>query len=219
MMGLAAGRYQTALLVAFVAAAVLTSLSPIYPDQLLLQHLPTALILAVLIGTSRRFPLSNPSFTLVLAFFGLHLVGARWIYSFVPYDDWTSALFGTRLSEVFGWERNHYDRFVHFAFGALLVVPIEEVVRRIVRPRRGWSYYMAVEFVLAASVIYELVEWGIALTFAPTWADRYLGQQGDMWDAHKDVALASLGAIVVTCGFAIARAARRRRGVLVNGAG
>ena len=37
-------------------------------------------------------------------------------------------------------------------------------------------------------------------------ADRYNGQQGDVWDAQKDMALATLGAILV---LAIRRPGRR----------
>jgi putative membrane protein len=49
---------------------------------------------------------------------------------------------------------------------------------------------------MATSMIYELIEWGVAIALAPGAAEQYNGQQGDMWDAHKDMALASLGAVV-----------------------
>ena len=54
----------------------------------------------------------------------LHVVGARWIYSNVPYDAWCAAALGGKPLDWFNWQRNHYDRFVHLAFGALMVLPV-----------------------------------------------------------------------------------------------
>ena len=45
-------------------------------------------------------------------------------------------------------------------------------------------------------MIYELVEWGAAEVFGGELGIHYLGTQGDVWDAHKDMALASLGAVI-----------------------
>lgn len=168
---------------------------PVYRDQLLLQHLPTALGLLALWAVSHRPGLTDTSFACVLAFLALHVIGARWIYSQVPYDAWSEALTGRTLSETFGWERNHYDRFVHLAFGALFVGPIHDVLGRTVSVRGAWAWIFAIIGVLAASAVYELAEWGLAVTIAPDAAERYVGQQGDPWDAQKDMTLATLGAI------------------------
>ena len=110
--------------------------------------------------------------------------------------DWTATLFGVRLSEVFGFERNHYDRLVHFGYGLLFAFPIREFCIDYLRISRRLASYIAIEFTMATSMIYELIEWGIAMGLAPEAAERYNGQQGDIWDAHKDMALASLGAII-----------------------
>ena len=45
-------------------------------------------------------------------------------------------------------------------------------------------------------MIFELLEWGAATIFGGDLGAAYLGTQGDVWDAHKDMALASLGALV-----------------------
>src|SRR3546814_11274494 len=67
----------------------------------------------------RRWPLSTASVACIALFMALHTLGGRYAYSNVPYDDWARALAGTSLSDALGWSRNHYDRLVHFAFGAL----------------------------------------------------------------------------------------------------
>lgn len=133
---------------------------------------------------------------MLVGFLALHAIGARYIYSYVPYDQWSQHLCGVTISSVFGWERNHYDRLVHFSFGLLLAHPTREIFERNELARGIWSRYFALEFIIAASAVYELAEWFVAILFAPDWADRYLGQQGDMWDAQKDMALASCGAII-----------------------
>lgn len=71
-------------------------------------------------------PSLNDSYCLVV-FLWLHILGARYIYSFVPYDDWSRSVLGSGISEWFGWERNHYDRLVHLCFGGLWMVAIPVV--------------------------------------------------------------------------------------------
>ena len=127
----------------------------------------------------------------------LHTLGGRYAYSNVPYDDWARALTGTTLSDAFGWTRNHYDRLVHFAFGALSVVPVAEIARRWGGLSRRGAAFTVLGWVLATSCLYEIFEWLLTIVAAGETADRYNGQQGDIWDAQKDMALAALGAILV----------------------
>ena len=205
--------YRTMVLGIIVIAAALTFIEPPFPNEILLQHIPTALAVGMLAFAHRYIRMSERSFTLIALFLALHIVGARWIYSFVPYDDWTTSLFGWQLSAIMGWERNHYDRFVHFAYGILFAYPIREFCLRHVGVSARFAGYIALEFTMATSMVYELIEWGIAITLAPDAAERYNGQQGDMWDAHKDMALATVGAIIT---IAISSVGTERRGTPVN---
>lgn len=52
------------------------------------------------------------------------------------------------------------------------------------------------DFVLAFSAIYELIEYGIAVIFGGELGIAYLGTQGDVRDAQKDMLLAFLGSVV-----------------------
>jgi putative membrane protein len=188
--------YQVILGGALVTAMLLSLIRAPYPDQMYLQHIPTILAFLAWPAVTRRYPLSNASATCCAAFLCLHILGARYIYSFVPYDRWFLHVFGLDITSHFGFRRNHYDRIVHFAFGALAIRPVwEACVRHLNVPRR-FAYYSALEFVLAFSMLYELVEWGLSLILAGEDADAYNGQQGDMWDAQKDMSLALLGAII-----------------------
>jgi putative membrane protein len=192
----------------FVLLVAITWWRPIYPAEQALHHSLTVVALVALILVNRARPLPYSSFLLILIFLALHSVAARWIYSFVPYDDWTDALFGVRINELFGWRRNNFDRLVHLSYGLCL----GPVLFRALRDRRGLrrrtAALTAVEIILSTSALYELFEWAIAMTLAPGAAEAYNGQQGDLWDAHKDMAIATLGAIA---GVAIAMRSTTQR--------
>lgn len=168
-----------------------------YPEIALLQHIPTMLLLIASPALLRRWPLSTPALACIVVFLALHTLGGRYAYSNVPYDDWARWLTGSTLSEMFGWSRNHYDRLVHFAFGALSVVPVAEVARRWGGLGPRGTAIAVLGWVLATSCLYEILEWLLTIVAAGETADRYNGQQGDMWDAQKDMAFAAVGALLI----------------------
>lgn len=187
---------QKALLALLALALAASFLRAPFPDQMALQHAPTLATLAALPVLARRWPVSDAAFGCVVAFLLLHVLGARYIYSYVPYDRWAEALFGLDLSAAFGWRRNHYDRLVHLAFGLLTVRPAWEACHRHLGATRRFALLTAVQLVLSASLLYEVFEWGLTLLLAPADAGAYNGEQGDVWDAQKDMALAALGALI-----------------------
>jgi putative membrane protein len=150
----------------------------------------------VLVATRRALPLSRVSYTLIFVFLCLHAVGAHYTYSLVPYDAWVASLTGRTLSSLTGWQRNHFDRLVHLCYGLLLAYPAREVFLRVADVRGFWGYYLPLDVVMATSVVYELIEWGAASAFGGELGVAYLGTQGDPWDAQKDMALATAGAII-----------------------
>jgi putative membrane protein len=174
-----------------------------------LHHVPTVLGISALFVVARWQVLSNQSALAIHAFIWLHILGARYIYSFVPYDEWCVACWGFSLSEQFSWQRNHYDRLVHFAYGALATVPQTEILVRRYQLSTVAALIASLSLVMAGSAIYEILEWMLAVVAAPDWADRYNGQQGDLWDAQKDMALAGLGAVSMS---AVILVASFRRG-------
>jgi putative membrane protein len=179
---------------ALLLAAV--QIEQLYPQTAPLHHLPTLALLLASPFLMRRWPLSTPALACILIFLALHTIGARWTYSNVPYDALARALTGGTISEAFGLSRNHYDRLVHLSYGLLAVLPMREVLTRHVGLSQKLGVYLAVESVLAVSALYEIFEWLLTLSMAGEIADRYNGQQGDMWDAQKDMAMAAIGALV-----------------------
>jgi putative membrane protein len=185
--------------VLFALLAALSTLLAIAPHDRADWVLENALLfggVAVLIVTHKALPLSRVSYTLIFLFLCLHTVGAHYTYSLVPYDAWVESLTGRTLSSVTGWERNHFDRLVHFSYGLLLAYPAREVFLRVADVRGFWGYFLPLDVVMATSMLYELIEWGAASVFGGDLGVAYLGTQGDPWDAQKDMALATLGAII-----------------------
>jgi len=162
----------------------------------LLENVLSMLALATLAATYRSFPLSRISYTLIFLFLCLHTVGAYYTYAQVPYDDWWRALTGTTFNEMVGWRRNNFDRVVHFCYGLLLAYPIRELFLRVAGVKGFWGYFLPLDLTMSTSMLYELIEWLAAEFFGGDLGMAYLGTQGDVWDAHKDMALASLGALI-----------------------
>jgi putative membrane protein len=107
--------------------------------------------------------------------------------------------------------RNHYDRFVHFSYGLLLMPAAVELVEARMSPQGLWRWLTPLLFVMSHSVIYEMVEWAAATVFGGDLGVAYLGTQGDEWDAQKDMALATAGAVTALMLLAIAGRLPRAR--------
>lgn len=180
------------LTIEFVALAI----DPVSRSTWLLENVLVVGLIALLAATYPMFRLSRVSYTLIFLFLAMHEIGSHYTYSLVPYDAWCQRFFGFSLNEALGFERNQFDRAIHFSYGLLLAYPIREVFLRIVDVRGFWGYALPLDVTMSTSMIYELIEWAVAAGFGGELGQAYLGTQGDIWDAHKDMALASLGALI-----------------------
>ena len=189
-------RYLLILGLVFAFEWALLAIDPIDRGDWALENALVAVIVLVLTATHRVFPLSRLSYTLIFIFLVLHEIGAHYTYSLVPYDNGFRFLFGFSLNEVLGFQRNHFDRAVHFCYGLLLAYPIREVFIRIASVRGFWGYFLPLDITMSTSMMFELFEWGAGEFFGGNLGVAYLGTQGDIWDAQKDMALASLGALI-----------------------
>jgi putative membrane protein len=180
--------YQKLLLGLFAAVWAWAAIAPKYPHDWLLENYLVFLFVPLLLATGRYFRLSSLSYSLITLFMVMHVVGSHYTYAEVP--------FGYLLQHWFGAERNMYDRLVHFSFGLLLAYPLRELFLRVARARGLWGYWFPIELVLAFSASYEIVEWLVAVRVEPSAGLAFLGAQGDVWDAQKDMVLAGLGAVI-----------------------
>jgi putative membrane protein len=189
-------RYLGILSILFGAVWAALAIHPLHRADWALENALVVVAAILIWGTHRSLPLSRISYTLIFLFLCLHAVGAHYTYAEVPYDRWVRALTGGSLNEAFGWERNNFDRMVHFSYGLLLAYPIRELFLRVAAVRGFWGYFLPLDLTMSTSMIYELVEWGAAMAFGGDLGMAYLGTQGDVWDAHKDMALATTGAVL-----------------------
>ncbi len=188
-------RYNLALFSAWSILWLLLAVAPADRATWLLENVLVFVSVPVLVWGYWRLPLSRISYSLLFLFFCLHAVGSHYTYSLVPYDAFWVKVFDASINETLGFERNHYDRFVHFCFGLLLAYPCREIFIRIAGAAGFWGYFLPIILMMSLSTAYEFIEWGAAVVFGGDLGVHYLGTQGDEWDGHRDMALASLGAV------------------------
>lgn len=201
-----AQRLSTALCLLTLA---LTWVAPPWPLEQALHTSLTLVALALLWLGRERLQLNRRDHTLVMLFLALHSVAGRWLYSNVPYEQWLHALLGVSLDQAMGWQRNQFDRLVHLAYGLCLTPPVFSWARARWPVSARAATALAVSAIMLSGLCYEWFEWGIALVLSPEGAEAYNGQQGDVWDPHKDMLLATLGALCWAP--ALARSGRSRR--------
>ena len=180
-------RLPLVLLATFIPVVIASGLQPLDRSDWMLENVLVFLLVPLLALTARRFPFSNTSYLCLFVFLCIHELGGHYSYSNVPYYKW------------FGIEdegRNHFDRFVHLLYGLLVAYPMREIFLRIADVRGFWGYFLPLDLVMSTSMLYELIEWAAAEVFGGELGQAFLGSQGDPWDAHKDMALASLGALL-----------------------
>ncbi|MCH7336872.1 DUF2238 domain-containing protein [Acinetobacter sp. NIPH 2699] len=181
-----------------LVAAIIASIQPLEFESYLLHQVGTVLMLIALIIGMKKFGISFLSFCFYLLFLFIHIIGAHYLYSHVPYNEWIAKLFNFNLNQTMVWSRNMYDRLVHFAYGVLLYPFFYRCFQVLIPSAKPLILFLLViQFVMASSMVYELLEWGLSIGLSPEDAENYNGQQGDMWDAHKDMFLATVGAILI----------------------
>ncbi len=155
----------------------------------LLENMLTFSFIIVLVAFYRHFRFSDLSYTFIIIFLLLHMYGSHYGYTQNP--------LGEYVRDLFSLKRNPYDRLVHFSFGFVMAYAARDLLRHKLKVKTPFSYLLPIELMLSLSAFFELVEWVVADRFFPEHAMKYLGMQGDMWDAQKDIFFATLGACLM----------------------
>ncbi len=193
---MAVGKRKLIILIFVILFGILTCVHPVFPRDMFLQHIGTILLLMVLIIDFRKRKLSLTAFSGIAIFTVLHIIGARYIYSYVPYNDWIKTLLDFDFNQFLGIRRNGYDRFVHFSFGILFFPYLMQLFGRwqLHRTKTVLVSWLSIQ---TFSMIYELFEWLLTVILSGPAAQDYNGQQGDIWDPQKDMVLALLGSTII----------------------
>jgi len=176
------------LLAFYIVLFIISAIEPYDRDVWWAENIPILIVVGAIVWFSRIHRFSNTSYILMSVFIMLHTIGGHYTFERVPFS-W--------VSELFGFERNHYDRIAHFSVG-FYAYAIAEVlmVRRLVRTRWIVSFF-PVFAIASVAGIYEIVEWQYAISADPEAGIAVLGSQGDIWDAQKDILADTLGAMLV----------------------
>lgn len=195
---LAADNLSRWLLLTGVVVWVWSAYAPLEMDTWIIEQIATAIGIAVVLWLARTVRFDAISKWCFFLLFCIHTIGSHYTYSLTPYPYISELLFGSSINDWFGWQRNHYDRFVHLAFGLLMAHPLRQALVSRLRTIRPPSAWLAGHIILSVSALYELLEWGAAIVFGGEAGAAYLGTQGDVWDAQADIALAGLGWLIAT---------------------
>lgn len=175
------------LLVTYGVVFTVLGIAPYDRTVWIAENAPILLIVAILFGlyvSKVRF--SNLAYLLMSVLIFMHTVGGHYTFARVPFD-W--------FNDLFGFERNMYDRIAHFSVG-LYAFAIAEALARFRAARKVVVFYLFPVFsIMALAVAYELFEWWFAVWSDPAAGIEVLGSQGDIWDAQHDMLADTLGAI------------------------
>lgn len=180
-------RLQVVLLVTVLGAFALSAISPADRTTWFMEVAPVMIVVPLLIATRTTFALTPLVYILIAAHALVLILGGAYTYAHIPAGFW--------LQDMFGFERNPYDRVGHFFQGFVPALVAREILlRKQVLSRGGWLFFLVCCVCLAISAVYELIEWGAAVAMGQG-AVEFLGTQGDPWDTQSDMAMALIGAI------------------------
>lgn len=183
-------KYPLLCLLIFIAVFIVCAINPWYPRDWFLESILSLIAVPVLVLTYRKFRFSNTSYTLILLFMTLQAIGSHFTYAEVPIDF---------ISNILGFTRNNYDRFVHLMFGVLWYLPILEVYKKITKAKDCFfTFLMPAAIIVSLGAIFEVIEWLAAIIVEPELGIAYLGTQGDQWDTQKDLMLKVVSSFFMT---------------------
>lgn len=185
----------------FLVIWAMLAINPLYRFDWFLENIVVFLFTPVVILSYFKFRLSNRAYCLIFIFAALHVAAAHYTYGDTPWGDW--------LSGLFGWERNHYDRIVHFLYGILMAGVFLEMTERWTLLGGFTKGLFVFALVVMVGAMYEVAEFVVGVLVSPEKGLGFLGFQGDVWDTQKDMMLQSLGALIMLIVPLILRRIRR----------
>ncbi|MBK7695968.1 MAG: DUF2238 domain-containing protein [Saprospiraceae bacterium] len=177
-------------IIVFVIVWVNTYLGTTDLSNWFLENTLTVLSLIFLITSFKKYQFSDLTYLFICIYLCMHVYGSKYTYAENP--------LGYYLQDLLHTSRNQYDRIVHFSFGFLLAYPIRELFIQWLKYPKSAAWITPIEITLSIGGIYELIEWAVADIFFTEQGTAYLGTQGDVWDAQKDIFYAFTGAILAS---------------------
>ncbi len=185
--------FPKVLLVAYGVVFAFLAINPFSREVWFAENLPIVLIVLYLIFLHwRGIQFSNTAYALMSVLIFMHTIGGHYTFERVPFD-W--------FNNFFGFERNMYDRVAHFTVG-FYAYPLAEYLNARKLANTKWLVYLTpFFFIISVAAIYEMIEWWFAATYGGEAGAAFLGSQGDIWDAQKDMLMDTLGGVTALCLF------------------
>ncbi|WP_413309654.1 DUF2238 domain-containing protein [Bacillus sp. 1P10SD] len=181
-------RFLIVFLLLFSTVLIWSAIHPFDRFTWWLEVIPALIGVLILLFTYRFFTFSTLVYFLVLIHSSILFIGGHYTYAEMPLFNW--------FKDIWGLDRNYYDRLGHFAQGFIPAIIIRELLIRTSPLKNSkWLPVTVVSMCLAISAVYELVEFFVAILTGEA-AEAFLGTQGDVWDTQWDMLLAFIGAII-----------------------
>ena len=182
------------LLLTYLILFAILAINPYDRTTWIVENLPIVLIVLILALTYKKFQFSNTSYIMMAFLIFFHTIGGHYTFERVPFDF---------ITNIFHFSRNHFDRMAHFTVG-FYAYPIAEILYRKKLVKSKWVLFLFPIFaIFTVAATYEIIEWIYAALSNPAAGAAFLGSQGDIWDAQKDMLADGLGAIFATLFFFI----------------
>lgn len=183
------------LAIVFAIFFIVLAIEPSSRTVWIAEVIPVALVFLGLVLSYRHFRFSDTAYLLMAFWLFWHTIGGHYTFANVPFD-WFSGLIGS--------ERNHFDRIGHLSVGFYAYAAAEWMLRR------GHCRYLAANafallLVMGIAAAYEIIEWWYAVLEGGDAGIEFLGSQGDIWDAQKDMLADTLGAVFALALFGFKR--------------
>ena len=166
---------------------IIMAIDPKYPKDWLLENVLVFLIFPFIVWMDKRHHYSLLSIIFLLIFASLHSLGSHYTYAEMEHFD--------VITQFFGFERNHFDRLIHFLFGLLLFRILFEMITTGITSIKT-ALVFTFTMIVSISALYEIIEWFAVMIFNPDLGQAFLGTQGDIWDAQQDTLVAIIGALI-----------------------
>lgn len=177
------------LAIIFIAMSLWAGISPNDRAVWYAETTPLFIVFLALVFTYKKFKFSNTAYILMSVWLLLHTIGAKYTFAAVPFE-WGNEF----LTPIFGDGRNHFDRLAHFSIGFYAFAMSEWLLRKH-KCTFGTALWFGLFFMMSIAGAYEIIEWLYAVIKGGNAGIEFLGSQGDIWDAQKDMLCDTLGAI------------------------
>lgn len=175
------------LILLFLAGLIISAIHPHDYFTWILEVFPAIIGFLILLFTFKKFRFTNLVYIMILVHCYILFISGHYTYAEVPMFNW--------VKEVFHQSRNNYDKIGHFAQGFIPALIIREIfIRKQIVKQGVWLSVITVCICETISVLYEFLEWGVAIASGQS-SESFLGTQGDVWDTQSDMLYAMIGAI------------------------